>query len=444
MKLRLLTILCVVYLGLLGYASLMSRELRIDRDAAVRRWERAWDTWPFEPGAPVSGSDAVSNFLLYVPLGALVATRLRFVPHLPRFLVATGVLLLASTLSAAVETCQIFLPPRVPSAKDWLLNSAGGLTGAVGGVLWGRAAWWKLVRWSRRRWRRRPLALAAVALLVLLAADALVPFYPTIQLRGVWRGLKGSHFVLAEGLAVRPWHEWLVTKAGVYAALTALLAGSSVSPWRTRWLRAAVLGAAVAAGLEVGKIFIVSRVFNVANVAVAVAGCGAAALLGAAWDGKVTPRGQKLLALGGLLVYIVYIQWTPFTFTWDPALVRSKLPSGPEWAPLYHYAMGARLEHARLFLRTLVLLGALVYVARLGGGWLDRGPRGARALKAALLAGAMGLFLEAGQLFLPRVPSVTDVTCFAVGGALGGWAGAPRVPARRVGPTGEEPMTASG
>jgi len=104
--------------------------------------------------------------------------------------------------------------------------------------------------------------------------------------------------------------------------------------------------------------------------------------------------------------------------------------------------MGARLEHARLFLRTLVLLGTFVYVARLGGGWLDRGPRGSRALKAALLAGAMGLALEAGQLLLPRVPSVTDVMCFAVGGALGGWAGAPKVPKPEKSP--EELKTASG
>jgi len=42
--------------------------------------------------------------------------------------------------------------------------------------------------------------------------------------------------------------------------------------------------------------------------------------------------------------------------------------------------------------------------------------------KAALAAGVLGLALELGQFFLPaRVPSATDVFCFALGGAIGAW-----------------------
>jgi len=67
-------------------------------------------------------------------------------------------------------------------------------------------------------------------------------------------------------------------------------------------------------------------------------------------------------------------------------------------------------------------LGALSFCWNLRGGRLARGPLQRRMITSAGAAGLLGLVLECGQFFLPgRVPSATDVFCFALGGAIGAW-----------------------
>ena len=133
------------------------------------------------------------------------------------------------------------------------------------------------------------------------------------------------------------------------------------------------------------------------------------------------PRLRRVLPVLLLGAYVVYFEWTPFVFDWDLSRVAEKMPRGSQWLPLYHYAMGARAEDVRLFLRTIIVLGALAYAATLLWRRLAEGGTVLRVLKAAALAGGLGLVLEFGQFFLERVPSVTDVFCFAIGGALGAW-----------------------
>lgn len=69
---------------------------------------------------PVNG---VLNFLCFVPLGVIVA-----------LLCAAGRPVLAAfvvcgVLSLAVETAQIFIPGRFACVSDWLLNTAGAVSG---------------------------------------------------------------------------------------------------------------------------------------------------------------------------------------------------------------------------------------------------------------------------------------------------------------------------
>ncbi len=426
MKLRLLTALCVVYVLLLLYGSLMPFDFTAGPEAVAKRLDRAWQCWPFVPDARISGSDALSNLLLYVPLGGLIATRLRLRRNrsiLCALILPTAI---ATATSAAVETLQLFSMTRTASGLDFLLNCSGGLLGACAATACGRPAWILLVRRLRLRWHRRPETLPAAALLVLLAADSLFPFLPTILLSNVNRSLKRTYSLgLAGGLAMHPWHYWLLAKAGVYAALTLLLSAASARRgWRS-WLRAASLAACFAAAIEACKPFIISRDASAANVLLAVCGCGAGVLLGPAVFALLSARVKGVLAVAAIGVYIVYVEWQPFAFVWDPAAMRAKLPSGAELLPLYHYAMGARFEDVRLFLRSVVLLAALVYAARLVSRLGGRA-RVAGIIKAVVVTGFLGLILELGQFLLPtRVPSVTDVFCFALGGALGAWAGVP-------------------
>lgn len=398
----------------------MPFDLRADFDRARGGLHRAWGYPPFGQKYRTSRTDLVSNFVFYIPLGLLLATRAtvrRGAARAPA-LIATVLVVLATSLTA--ECLQLFSAGRISSAQDVLMNAAGGTVGGLAGIALGRRAWVWLRRRIRLRWVRRPVSLAGILLLVLLAADAAFPYRPTLDVSEVVRNVRNSRFSLGAGLALHPWHRWVVCRAGVYAVLAVLLAVSSMRHLRPRWLYGAAVAAGFAAAAEPLKVFIVSRCMNVANVLVSACGAAAGGLFGMAMAGRISKRAKVALAVALVAGYVVYLEWTPFAFAWDSEAALAKVPWGAEWLPLYHYAMGAGANDVRLFVRTLVLLATLTHVAGLGWRRLSRGTRWSRACKAALLAGVLGLILEMGQFLLPgRVPSVTDVFCFALGGLIG-------------------------
>ena len=436
MNLRPLSFLCVAYILLIFYASLMPFDLSANRAAVGEHFERAWMCWPFSRGYHASGSDVLSNLLLYVPLGAMLATRWASGRVWASLAAALGATAIGSLISAAVEAGQLLSWERITSAQDWLMNTTGTGFGALWGAATGRRAWAGGAD-LLRRWRaERPAALAALGICLMLAADALSPYIPTIEVSSVKRNLRNSHFRLEEGLSEHPWHHWMVNRVGVYAVLAALMGASlrrkPSTPEADRrfyrsggsatWSKAAVIATSVAVICEAAKPFFVGRSINVANVVLAALGAAVGAILGAALGGRLSRRTMLVLA-GTLLVgYLTYHQWAPFTFVWDARVIRAKVPRNLEWLPLYHYAMGGRLTDAGLFLRTVLLSGAVAYVGCLGG-WPARGSAGRRILSAAAAMGLLGLILETGQFLLPpRTPSVTDVFCYALGGAVGCWA----------------------
>jgi VanZ family protein len=281
--------------------------------------------------------------------------------------------------------------------------------------------WAAGVLWFREAWETRPLDIAAIVFMGLLAADAMAPFMPTILLKEVWHSLKRSHFDVGAGLALHPWHWWVVTRIMVYGALTMLLAA-----WGRRradlqkWVGAAFVAGCFALGLELVKPMIVSRSINAANVVIAWFGCFLGILAGAGFAKKAGTNRKVEIGMVALLVYLVYLAWTPFHFSWDPERLEKVLSSPVQLLPFYHYAMGAELNHARLFVQSVFLLAILVFLFRVRFGWFEDTRKGITT--AALSAGVLGLVLEGGQIFLPsRTPSMTDVYCFALGGGLGAW-----------------------
>jgi VanZ family protein len=80
----------------------------------------------------ISTWDLISNILLFVPFGFLLVTVSVISPYpltTKLLLAGAGALLLSCT----VETAQLFLP-RAPSVVDVLINTSGGLVGALLGV----------------------------------------------------------------------------------------------------------------------------------------------------------------------------------------------------------------------------------------------------------------------------------------------------------------------
>ena len=85
-------------------------------------WPRFWTRF-----------DVVSNFVAYLPLGALLALRLR--ATLRGILIVLAAVTAAAALSFTLESLQSYLPTRVPSRLDLLVNSAGGGCGALLAIL---------------------------------------------------------------------------------------------------------------------------------------------------------------------------------------------------------------------------------------------------------------------------------------------------------------------
>ena len=147
--------------------------------------------------------DVGVNMAGYAPLGfllALSALRSRRVAW-----AVTVATLAAGTLSLGMETLQSYLPSRVPSNVDWMLNMLGAWLGAC--MAWALQKSGAMARWSRfrQRWFARE-ARGALLLLLLWPVALLFPASVPLGLGQVFERLESA---LAEALADTPFLQWL-------------------------------------------------------------------------------------------------------------------------------------------------------------------------------------------------------------------------------------------
>jgi VanZ family protein len=412
------TILIVIYGGLLLYASLMPYDFTPETDFKQLWQDDFWDHWPFNTRARISGADLVGNIALYIPWGFLIASRLRI--SLSGYILPLCIATLScSLLSVSVETLQSTMISRTPSASDWLWNTVSGFAGALIGTIYGPKIWENGCNWLREKWQRSPIDLFTLTFMGLLAADALAPYLPSIRPINIWRRIEKSHFDLFEGFAQHPWHWWLIMRCMVYLILALLLASWFKRAGLSRSRFKAFLAAALfATGLELVKPMIASRHFNIANVASSSAGAFAAFLVASINPHRLRFNRKLSLTVVALTTYVLYLAWTPFDFAYNPELLKQKLPSPTEMLPLYHYAMGAELNHVRLFVQGVALQLILTYILLLRFPRFDK--KYTRYILALAVSATLGILQEGGQLFLAsRTPSMTDIYCFMLGGVFG-------------------------
>lgn len=191
------TPLVLIYAALVVYASLYP----------FTEWRyQGIEAWAFL-FAPMprywTGLDVAFNMVGYVPLGGLLTlSALR--SGRARFAVAMS-LFIASLLSLGMETLQGFLTARVPSREDWLLNSAGALTGAVFTLALERMG--AIDRWSqvRRHWF---IANSRGGLVLLATWPAALLFPPAVPF-GLGQVLERLESQVSALLADTPFLEWL-------------------------------------------------------------------------------------------------------------------------------------------------------------------------------------------------------------------------------------------
>ncbi|MBZ8141171.1 teicoplanin resistance protein VanZ [Rubrivivax gelatinosus] len=162
------TPLALAFAALIAYASLFpfegwrwppGQEFTALLALSWPRWVTPFDDW--------------SNFVGYVPLGALVliAARRSGLGMLPAVVLG---LVLPAALSYGAEVTQQFLPSRHPSLKDWVLNTGGAALGVLIGATLHAAG--LIGRWHtlRERWFV-PQSAGALALLALWPLGLLFP-----------------------------------------------------------------------------------------------------------------------------------------------------------------------------------------------------------------------------------------------------------------------------
>jgi hypothetical protein len=133
--------------------------------------------------------DDLSNFIGYIPIGALLYLAVVRSGGKRRAALVLAVALSAS-LSYGVELAQQFLPTRVPSLKDCLFNGGGALTGAL--LAWGIHAAGYLEHWNglRERWFE-PDSAPAFVLLLLWPVALLFPAPAPLGLGHIWGEVQG-------------------------------------------------------------------------------------------------------------------------------------------------------------------------------------------------------------------------------------------------------------
>ena len=147
--------------------------------------------------------DVNTNIVGYVPLGFFLALALMRSGK-PRLAVPLA-FVAGTLLSLCMEFLQIYLPRRVPSNLDLLLNAIGALAGACAAALLER--WGAIDRWSdfRARW----FVQDARGALVLLALWPMALLFPAAVPFGLGQVLERLELGLEDMLADTPFLGWL-------------------------------------------------------------------------------------------------------------------------------------------------------------------------------------------------------------------------------------------
>jgi VanZ family protein len=231
------TVMAVLYTLLVMYASLYP--FSNWRDQGLNPFEFLTAPWP----RYWSQFDTMANGFGYAPLGFLIALALLRTTFMPWPIVLAA--LLASALSLAMESLQTYLPQRIPALSDWLLNSTGGLVGAVLADLLERLG--VIDRWSRLR--RRWFAPYTRNHVMLLLTWPVALLFPLAVPLGVGQVVERLEHALADVLMGTPFLEWLplrtlelqpMSPIGTLLCVTlglwvpCLLALAAVRGWRRR------------------------------------------------------------------------------------------------------------------------------------------------------------------------------------------------------------------
>jgi VanZ family protein len=399
-RLRLSILWGFIWGGLIVYGSLLPFDFH------PLSWQEAQHRFALTPLLDLGveqRADLIANFVLYLPLGFLLAASWPL-----RRVGAVGVsivLMSSSAVAVAVEFVQLWFPARTVSLNDLQAEILGGLAGVVFYALAGQ----RLGRWVAAIQSRSSGLWPALLALYAMAyvAICLFPFDFLLSLGELrWKLSQNENLWIpaAPDVGVTRVLLALLVDAGAAVPLgfaIARAAGGRRSPWRFL-LRALP----VAFGLELAQFLLASGVAHVAAALMRLSGLCFGAWLSGSSPGRIGRRlhywrHPRRVALGLGAVYL----WLALLATFDNkgawvgyAGVVDRLPA-LNWLPFYyHYYTSEPVALANL-LATIGLyapIGVLLSLTRLQRMALRQARIG--WVTASLLGLGAGLAVEALKL----------------------------------------------
>jgi len=389
-----------------------------------------WIPFVRDHGVRESIPDIVSNFLLFLPLGILMASvflQARAKRALWSILLFT--LLGSGLLSALVETTQILSLSRVTSLTDLLTNAMGGLCGASLSCIFYSTIREPLLRWSYRNAVRSPEVLLLAIYLGLLSLSYLVPFDISLDVGSIKHGLKSVDLDPRSALILWPKmlgpFLWL---AGLCFLICSVLSRRFRSRGLLSILAALLSSFSFATALELTQVFIVSRVATAGDILAGFAGALYGCLLFVLLNASLliahrTVGGTQKQSLHEKVIFWLVLAHYLF-FVGHGALFPYKFESPALASAAIRKAL---LPFASYYGKTTTLalfdfLGGIARFAPLG--FLLQKKSGSatkrRAWQSIFVCFTLGFLLESLQLGIAgRFPDSSDVIAAGCGGYVG-------------------------
>ena len=340
-----------------------------------------------------SRGDIIVNLLVYLPFGLLVARAAR--SRVARWVLPT---LLSLLLSFSLEYCQAYLPNRVASGNDLLLNGAGGLLGGMlilflgGETRLGR----QLLAWRRRYIVEGPLGDLGLLILGLWLLSQLGPLVPSPDLGNLKAGISPLYHTLLSPSRF----EWL--RWSEYT-LSFLVLGVLALDMQTRKWQARRRFLLLALGVLLFKVPVVGRQLSLEAVLGLMAALPFIPWL-ARQPSSVRTRWLALAVAAGAAAAALYR---------PPGAVEAAATFG--WMPFHRHLSSNDLAGLMDILGGAWPFATLAWFVLSGKKPVDR----RLLLWGGIVIGAYVLVLEFLQLWIPgRTADVTDALV-----AVGGWAG---------------------
>ncbi len=423
-----LILLALAYLLFVIYGSLVPLEYRpLPLEDAL--WQ--FQTIRFLDLGIGSRADWVANVLLFIPLGFLwLGVTWPRQPGFARMAISLLVLAVATSLSIGIEFTQLYFPPRTVSQNDILAETLGALIGII--------LWWRygqgVHRWVVSALQARGKSHLAVKLLWLYLAGlflySVLPLDLTIspvEIYHKWSSGKVNLIPFGFSVAdpVQQLYD-LVTDMLLWTPVSLLwvISGKRVGMQAWAWTVLAALS------LELLQFFVYSRVSDVTDILMAMAGAGLGIWLArfvTTTEPVAATRRSNFGRIGWTItlsliwsVLLLGIFWYPFEFQLDRMFLRERLQLF-ERVPFYSYYYGTEFRAVTELLHKILFfmpLGAILAYGTLGM------PRSAARTLYGLLSIAallsIPLGIELGQIALPmKIPSSTDLILEITGGFIG-------------------------